>query len=737
MIKRFNASGFANPVLVLLIVFILLISGFGVYAYKARTNQRSTSLGVSVGTIAYLASGASDIANEDGKVFNLVPKGSNGWVGKGELGSSYLGLRFTGQALPQGAKVTSAKLVFTSPSDQWVSTGFVVKAESTVSSDPFSGSRPPSSRLTTMNLKTFSENTKWVKGKSYTYDVTSPIQEVSKLGNSVATFSLILKGEGSQWGRKQFQNSTGTPRLTVSYEVAGSEPTPTPVTSITPTPTPTSLPTQSPTPTVTPIVTPTPTPVPTQVSDQFDPKTAPASHSLGTWDSANVYYQGSGSLPYPTCSKALHESYYVIGPDGKKYPTWHPVVVTDPASGKQCSFGHEHGRDPKNSMVWKQVKEYFYFDANKNGTMDPQEEAVSGLPFGYVNEQFDVYNQSKGSATMRHEDHVGHKVDYANGEGEIATHQANNSTTGGVWVGKLGDGRMAKDTGVRCYYLAKPHQGTSTADAFVNNIHEVFYFADCRHSNTAYNQKVSVAVLQPFGKAGGFTKFMPLCGVERRASDQDFVNIGLTDSNRNYPSGAGNREIISRDCIEKGFLVPSGQYSGNMYEAWPASLSINRSNGTSLLSGINLLFDVEDANRYYNPTKPNNLAYSMDLCYEEIAGGRRARGGACEWATNYNSGPNVPASQRIAWNNPRSGFRGIHRGMYFMPAVVSNAGGSEIWYSDPLGGNAQTTPFTGSIKQQMPAKNINYSTLIGGDNIDPRVNDRVHDDGNGSVYAPN
>src|SRR6185312_14613428 len=27
---------------------------------------------------------------------------------------------------------------------------------------------------------------------------------------------------------------------------------------------------------------------------------------------------------YDTCPKALHDSYSVVGPDGKLYPTWHP-----------------------------------------------------------------------------------------------------------------------------------------------------------------------------------------------------------------------------------------------------------------------------------------------------------------------------------------------------------------------------------------------------------------------------
>jgi len=68
--------------------------------------------------------------------------------------------------------------------------------------------------------------------------------------------------------------------------------------------------------------------------------------------------------------------------------------------------------------------------------------------------------------TSKVTDHVGHKVDFVNGEGDLATHQMSSATTGGAWVGKLGDGVVANDTGVRCYYLAKVHQGVSTADAF-------------------------------------------------------------------------------------------------------------------------------------------------------------------------------------------------------------------------------------------------------------------------------
>ena len=137
------------------------------------------------------------------------------------------------------------------------------------------------------------------------------------------------------------------------------------------------------------------------------------------------------------------------------------------------------------------------------------------------------------------------------------------------------------------------------------------------------------------------------------------------------PSGPGDREIITRDCIEQGFLVPEGSWSGNLYEAWPATLAIHDTRGRAIVSGINLLFDVEDANRYYYPEAlkthelyqssrlETNLGMTMDLCHDTTLAsqGRMARGGPCELATNYGQ------IRDITWDDPRSAFRGIHRGM--------------------------------------------------------------------------
>lgn len=55
--------------------------------------------------------------------------------------------------------------------------------------------------------------------------------------------------------------------------------------------------------------------------------------------------------PNDTCTKADHDRYATVGPDSLQYPTWHPAV--DPVSG--CSFGHEHGRDPHGSALYRAV----------------------------------------------------------------------------------------------------------------------------------------------------------------------------------------------------------------------------------------------------------------------------------------------------------------------------------------------------------------------------------------------
>ena len=76
----------------------------------------------------------------------------------------------------------------------------------------------------------------------------------------------------------------------------------------------------------------------------------------------------------------------------------------------------------------------------------------------------------------------------------------------------------------------------------------------------------------------------------------------------------------------------------------------------------------------------------------ENNGTEKARGGECEWMTNYGQ------IKSMAWDDPRSAFNGVKREMYFNQNSIQNAGGATRWYVDPFGQNATTTPFPGSIK---------------------------------------
>jgi len=502
--------------------------------------------------------------------------------------------------------------------------------------------------------------------------------------------------------------------------------------------------------TPTPTSTPTPAPNSTPTTQPSTSPTLPYPNSaaMGLWTPASgTRYNGQ---PWAdSCSQAEHDSFYVVAKDPgtgiiKKYPTWHPPTVRR-ADGSTCTFGHEHGRDPHSSLIWQQALDYFGVDLNSDGKIDEANDHA-GIPFGYVNEQVDVFY---GSTMMRHEDHVGHKVDYANSEPDISTDQFDANPTAGVVVPIKSPGGKTKwlNSGARCYHLAKVHQGVNSPDATMHNVHEVFYLADCKGPTAAYDMNIRTAVMMKFGAAGEFTNLCDPAG-DRTTP----VVIGKPSANMNYPGtrGDGGRSIIQRSCLEKYFLVPrSGPtFSMNMYEAWPGSIRIYNASGKSLLWGANLLFDVEDSSRYYWPnhidanTGQANVGRSMDLCYENF-NGRVARSGTCDYVTNYGARGSASASckkadgsrcDNITWDDPESGFRGLHRGMYFQPPVIENAGGPTVLYTDPFGGNGKAAPFSGSVKQMISAKNVNHNML---GQTDPRINDKEHDDGGGTVHAPN
>jgi len=142
--------------------------------------------------------------------------------------------------------------------------------------------------------------------------------------------------------------------------------------------------------------------------------------------------------------------------------------------------------------------------------------------------------------------------------------------------------------------------------------------------------------------------------------------------------------------------------------------------------------------RYYYPgkthpeladaSKYSDAGFTMDLCYEVLANGNKSHGGACDAATNSGS------IKGITWDDPRSAYKGTSRGMYVKPGDVQNASGPAIWYTDPFGQNAKTTPFPGSVKQYIVQRDINYGQKFGGF-VDPTKMNSDFDAP--TVHAPN
>ncbi len=368
--------------------------------------------------------------------------------------------------------------------------------------------------------------------------------------------------------------------------------------------------------------------------------------------------------PFDTCSSQIHDSFSTVGPDGKLYPTWHPPI--DPATG--CTFGHEHGTDPRESAIFDEVGE---------------------IPFGLANEMLDIYNPGM----PRHEDHVGHKVEIGN---DLA-------------MSFGGPADIVFEA--RCHFLIKMHQGTHSKDAFTNNMHEIAYHARCSDGSG-----VSMTFMTNIGDAGEF--------VDTCTGNHIFVG---TPSPPNSPDGGGKRIIPTRECVESRILVAPGENSnfGGLRESWQVSESMRTVDNRSLVS-INPYFNVREPSRFFDPALPDITGRPMDVCYE-VMGNRAARGGECDDVTGEGT------IQGISHDDPRTAFKGSRRDFDINSFRIRNADGPDIWYTDPLGLNGQTTSFPGSIRQWV-AKIDN--TRGGADLHGPRIGkERNH--AAASVHPPN
>jgi hypothetical protein len=675
-----------NLVLIALFCFVAISVVGAVFGqtYLSRTQRRQSVLAATRSTVTFVA---TQVFTEDGSNY-----GSGNWIGTaGNADTSFTGIRFEGVTIPKEAVIESAVIQVTSANEQWIPQSTTIYAETSESPAAFSPSSPPSSRTRSTQSVNHSDNSKWTKGTNYEFPSLTPIVPAMSM-TSRSSVALILKGTGSTWGRKfinGIESQATAPKLVVTYTTNSATSTPT----ATPTTQPTSTPvTASSTPKATPIATSVPTPV---------PPTTTSGGSVG----GNSFAMGAWApSKWDTCPASLHDSYSVVAADGKRYPTWHAPTVTNPATGKTCTFGHEHGRDPKGSKMYGWIQEQNAYDANKNGSLDENEKAASGIAFGYVNEQLDVYNSTKGiSNGMRHEDHSGFKIMWENNV------QRDQSVVTG------GSSRRAVD--LYCDMLISQHQGTHSKDAFTNNVHATQYYIDCNRGSlvSQYPVKLALQFMSVFGKAGGFAE-------GGFAGGFTFIPVGAANPANSPSVQEPGRSLPTIKRVNESILVPDGkfsQFSLGLYEDWISGSHLMSKDGKEL-AYIDPHFAVFAPSRYYDPSKPDGVGRSIDVCYMKEANGDRARGGECDSVTKYRDGSTIPAGERITYDDPRSPFNGCKREFYFNNNGISNIGGPTHWYTDPYGKNGSQSPFPGSIRQYIAAAKTTLpfhleSIALGGD----------------------
>jgi hypothetical protein len=333
------------------------------------------------------------------------------------------------------------------------------------------------------------------------------------------------------------------------------------------------------------------------------------------------------------CSWEMHARYWTWGEDGKVYPTWHPA--RDPSG---CSFGHEHGDDPRTSPFFAKT---------------------GWSAFGCTNELLAPSNPS----SQRNEDHVGHKVAIGNG---IATHVGN-------------DPRARVD--MNCDAMIKFHQGTHSPDALVSNLHELYYNLRCVYTDNGAVTETQFRALTPIGHPGSFNVNNLCDGTGNTVHD----HVGTASPADSKDGGFSSRRIADDACAKS--IVGGNGTIARMDELWQVEVHA-RNQGSLARFDLNPYLLVANASRYYDPAQPSLIGRNIDLCYQG------AKGAACDTARALTA----KTGANIAWDDPRSPFTGSTR--HFDPNrfVVQNNGATTL-YTDVYGLRFSTSPFTGSVKQ--------------------------------------
>lgn len=399
---------------------------------------------------------------------------------------------------------------------------------------------------------------------------------------------------------------------------------------------------------------------------------------------------------FDTCTKDEHDAYAVVGPDGKLYPGWHPPIHTRD-DGSTCTFGHEHGDDPRASSIYSWTMSQYAAEAQGNGrTVTTLDEASGeyldvatdrklGLPFGYGSERLTAYSLANPdrAAVHRHEDDPGHKVIVSNAQ---ALGQQFRTSTGAT-------------VNLECSYLIKMHQGSHSSDATKNNTHELVYAVSCNDGT-----QTLATTMSQFGNANEL-----FASCTRPFNSTQTVPLAVPTVGSTLPNGPGGKRYIpTRDCIEQYVMNGTQNGSGAQddlrgtpvagnagwwwagYEQWQSANTITKADGT-LLAQYEPWFGVQNPARYYvgNGETDTVVGYTNDLAWE--SGNQLAW---APWSSQLAASPETPIDKK----SPESYFNGAVRDAWLARTLVRNKSGAEVLYADPWGGNAQAKAFPGSMR---------------------------------------
>jgi hypothetical protein len=428
-----------------------------------------------------------------------------------------------------------------------------------------------------------------------------------------------------------------------------------------------------------------------------DPDNRPNSLSLGRWSPP------TDTTRYPNaCPKALHDTYFVIGPDGRKYPTWHPPSTIDPDTGRLCYFGHEHGDDPRASGLFDDLRRHFAWDANGNGRIDDSEWSNdrTGVPFGYVVEY--ATDATARAANTRHESY------------KIAWSDA-------VLRRRLVNGNE-QSLDLSCDILLAYAQDSFSTYAVNEALHPLTYAINCNRGTEAANltSKMIVSVLADFGSSLAPPPSTAEVAAQRllpQAETQVYPSAFVTS--------AATSDLLAA-----------------LEERWDTVVSVTSSSGSEL-ARFNPGLVVRTPARFQ--LNASAIERSILLCYSGVDGNgfliadpaqagsiRRQVRGSTDCARLSATGPSTPLAQRIGFDARDAQFKGCSRQVVLRSQSIRNGTGPTTWYSTATGSGARTTSFSGGIRQYIDS-GVSSSALV----LAPVTNDAtVVCDASSGVHVP-